>query len=92
MAAEDMDACAEGDVMAVLDLRADDSLRDAGLAREVVNRVQKLRKKAGLQVRGLRSTPRCLPAAACLCHESGRFGRAGFPGYGRRMEAWRGGT
>lgn len=50
LAAEDMDACAEGDVMAVLDLRADDSLRDAGLAREAVNRVQKLRKKAGLQV------------------------------------------
>ncbi len=55
MAAEDMDACAEGDVMAVLDMRQDDNLRDAGLAREVVNRVQKLRKKAGLQVRDLLS-------------------------------------
>ncbi|CAL5221457.1 g3649 [Coccomyxa viridis] len=53
MAAEDMDACAEGDVMAVLDMRPDDSLRDAGLAREVVNRVQKLRKKAGLQASDL---------------------------------------
>ena len=48
---QDMDANAEGEVMAVMDLRADEGLRDAGLAREVVNRVQKLRKKAGLQVR-----------------------------------------
>ena len=46
-----MDANAEGEVMAVLDLRPDEGLRDAGLAREVVNRVQKLRKKAGLQAR-----------------------------------------
>ena len=32
----------------VLDLGTDESLVEAGLAREVVNRVQKLRKKAGL--------------------------------------------
>ena len=32
----------------MLDLGTDDSLVEAGLAREVVNRVQKLRKKAGL--------------------------------------------
>lgn len=69
MAAEDMDACAEGDVMAVLDMRPDDSLRDAGLAREVVNRVQKLRKKAGLQVRIPRS---CLwvVSGSGSCHQS----------------------
>lgn len=50
VAAEEMDAIAEGEVMAVLDLRPDEALREAGLAREVVNRVQKLRKKAGLLV------------------------------------------
>lgn len=46
--AEDMDANGDGEVLAVLDLGTDDSLVEAGLAREVVNRVQKLRKKAGL--------------------------------------------
>ena len=61
----DMDAAAEPGVMAVLDLRADDSLRNAGLAREVVNRVQKLRKKAGLQVSN------CTPST--LAHPSGNW-------------------
>ena len=46
--AEDMDANGDGEVLAVLDLGTDESLVEAGLAREVVNRVQKLRKKAGL--------------------------------------------
>jgi len=36
-------------VLVVLDCHIDDSLKSEGLAREVVNRVQKLRKKAGLQ-------------------------------------------
>eukprot|EP00884_Botryococcus_braunii_P014843 jgi/Botrbrau1/2335/Bobra.39_1s0024.1 len=45
---EDMDADGDGEVLAVLDLRPDISLVEAGVAREVVNRVQKLRKKAGL--------------------------------------------
>lgn len=45
---EDVDANGDGEVLAVLDLGTDDSLVEAGLAREVVNRVQKLRKKAGL--------------------------------------------
>ena len=45
---EEVDANGDGEVLAVLDLGTDDSLVEAGLAREVVNRVQKLRKKAGL--------------------------------------------
>lgn len=45
---DDVDANGDGEVLAVLDLGTDDSLVEAGLAREVVNRVQKLRKKAGL--------------------------------------------
>ncbi|KAK6164026.1 hypothetical protein DH2020_000890 [Rehmannia glutinosa] len=46
---EDMDAKGDGDVLVVLDLRQDDSLYEAGVAREIVNRVQKLRKKAALE-------------------------------------------
>ena len=46
--ADDVDANGDGEVLAVLDLGTDESLVEAGLAREVVNRVQKLRKKAGL--------------------------------------------
>ena len=45
---DDIDANGDGEVLAVLDLGIDESLVEAGLAREVVNRVQKLRKKAGL--------------------------------------------
>jgi isoleucyl-tRNA synthetase len=47
---EDLRAAGDGEVLAVLDLRRDDSLVSAGLARELVNRVQKLRKSAGLVV------------------------------------------
>ncbi|KAL4194516.1 hypothetical protein AMTRI_Chr05g59720 [Amborella trichopoda] len=46
---KDIDAVGDGDVLVVLDLRPDDSLVEAGVAREVVNRIQKLRKKAGLE-------------------------------------------
>ncbi|KAG6500965.1 hypothetical protein ZIOFF_040828 [Zingiber officinale] len=46
---KEIDAAGDGDVLVVLDLRADESLFDAGVAREVVNRIQKLRKKAGLE-------------------------------------------
>ncbi|KAJ8639463.1 hypothetical protein MRB53_016157 [Persea americana] len=46
---KDMDAAGDGDVLVILDLRSDDSLFDAGVAREVVNRIQKLRKKTGLE-------------------------------------------
>jgi isoleucyl-tRNA synthetase len=45
---EEMDAAGDGDVLVILDLRPDDSLFEAGAAREIVNRIQKLRKKAGL--------------------------------------------
>lgn len=45
---EDIEADGDGEVLVVLNFRTDDSLVEAGLAREVVNRVQKLRKKAGL--------------------------------------------
>eukprot|EP00850_Spirogloea_muscicola_P006897 SM000033S12418 [mRNA] locus=s33:848870:857947:- [translate_table: standard] len=47
--ASGIDAATDGDVLVVLDLRPDEELADAGIAREVVNRVQKLRKKAGLE-------------------------------------------
>lgn len=46
---EEMDAGGNGDVLVILDLRPDESLFEAGVAREVVNRIQKLRKKAGLE-------------------------------------------
>jgi len=38
-----------GDALTMLDCLVDAELRSEGLAREVINRVQKLRKKAGLQ-------------------------------------------
>lgn len=46
----ELDAAGDGEVLVVVDLSADESLLAAGTAREVVNRVQKLRKKAGLAV------------------------------------------
>ncbi|CAN6457025.1 unnamed protein product [Victoria cruziana] len=46
---KEIDAAGDGDVLVVLDLRPDESLFEAGVAREVINRVQKLRKKAGLE-------------------------------------------
>eukprot|EP01135_Chromosphaera_perkinsii_P005903 Nk52_evm36s370 gene=Nk52_evmTU36s370 len=38
----------DDDVLVLLDCRFDDDMKDEGTAREVINRVQKLRKKAGL--------------------------------------------
>ncbi|XWS43910.1 hypothetical protein CRYUN_Cryun16bG0145300 [Craigia yunnanensis] len=49
MTVEEMDAAGDGDLLVILDLRPDESLFEAGVAREVVNRIQKLRKKAGLE-------------------------------------------
>ncbi|KAG0481484.1 hypothetical protein HPP92_012342 [Vanilla planifolia] len=46
---KEMDASGDGDVLVILDLRADESLYEAGIAREIINRIQKLRKKAGLE-------------------------------------------
>ncbi|XP_031380711.1 isoleucine--tRNA ligase, cytoplasmic [Punica granatum] len=46
---KEIDAAGDGDVLVILDLRPDESLFEAGVAREVVNRIQKLRKKVGLE-------------------------------------------
>ncbi|VVB01356.1 unnamed protein product [Arabis nemorensis] len=46
---KEIDAAGDGDVLVVLDLRADESLYESGVAREIVNRIQKLRKKSGLE-------------------------------------------
>lgn len=42
------DAAGDGDVLVVLEVSVDDELVEAGVAREVVNRIQKARKAAGL--------------------------------------------
>ncbi|PQM40320.1 isoleucine--tRNA ligase cytoplasmic [Prunus yedoensis var. nudiflora] len=46
---KEIDATGDGDVLVILDLRPDESLFEAGIAREIVNRIQKLRKKAALE-------------------------------------------
>ncbi|GJX71272.1 isoleucine--tRNA ligase, cytoplasmic isoform X2, partial [Tanacetum coccineum] len=46
---EQMDASSDGDVLVIMDLQTDDSLLEEGFAREVVNRIQKLRKKSALE-------------------------------------------
>ncbi|CAH8277599.1 unnamed protein product [Arabidopsis lyrata] len=45
----EIDANGDGDVLVILNLQPDDSLYEAGVAREIVNRIQKLRKKSGLE-------------------------------------------
>ncbi|CAA7012866.1 unnamed protein product [Microthlaspi erraticum] len=45
----EVDAAGDGDVLVILDLRADESLKNEGVAREIVNRIQKLRKLSGLE-------------------------------------------
>jgi isoleucyl-tRNA synthetase len=45
----EIDAAGDGDVLVILDLRADQSLIEAGVAREVVKRIQKLRKSAQIE-------------------------------------------
>lgn len=46
---KEIDGVGDGDVLVILDLRPDKSLFEAGIAREVVNRIQKLRKKIALE-------------------------------------------
>jgi len=47
----DTDVMCDADgLIVILDLRPDQSLADAGLAREIINRIQKLRKITGLQI------------------------------------------
>ncbi|OAY51886.1 hypothetical protein MANES_04G040600v8 [Manihot esculenta] len=46
---KEIDAAGDGDVLVIMDLRPDESLYEAGVAREVVNRIQKLRKKIALE-------------------------------------------
>ncbi|XP_054780469.1 isoleucine--tRNA ligase, cytoplasmic-like [Prosopis cineraria] len=49
MTEKEIDAAGDGDVLVILDLRPDESLFEAGAAREIVNRIQKLRKKSALE-------------------------------------------
>ncbi|KAK3262132.1 hypothetical protein CYMTET_28996 [Cymbomonas tetramitiformis] len=44
---EQMDATSDGDVHVVIDLEVDQEMMAAGHAREIVNKLQKMRKKAG---------------------------------------------
>eukprot|EP00995_Heteronema_vittatum_P010705 NODE_621_length_1260_cov_43.581338_g448_i0.p1 GENE.NODE_621_length_1260_cov_43.581338_g448_i0~~NODE_621_length_1260_cov_43.581338_g448_i0.p1 ORF type:complete len:385 (+),score=200.94 NODE_621_length_1260_cov_43.581338_g448_i0:29-1156(+) len=46
---QNYDTNTNGEALVLMDTRADDTLLQMGLAREFVNRVQKLRKSAGLQ-------------------------------------------
>ncbi|KAF9626113.1 hypothetical protein IFM89_030960 [Coptis chinensis] len=49
IAEKQYDAAGDGDVLVVLDLCPDELLFEARIAREIVNRIQKLRKKADLE-------------------------------------------
>jgi len=47
---EKYEADSEGDILVMLDTTPDEEMLEEGVAREVINRVQKLRKSAGLKV------------------------------------------
>ena len=49
-AESDMDADGDGEVLVIADLRLNEAMLDAKTAREVINRVQKLRKSSGVQI------------------------------------------
>lgn len=67
--AEDMAGETDGEVLAVLDLRVGQEQLEMGLAREVVNRVQKLRKHAGLVATDVVQVG-CLTSSSNLCSSS----------------------
>ena len=46
----EVEGVSESDLVAALDTELDDGLRNEGLARELVNKVQNLRKTAGLDI------------------------------------------
>lgn len=45
---KDLEAACDGPVLVILNTKADQSMQDEGVAREIINRIQKLRKKAQL--------------------------------------------
>ncbi|OXA59375.1 Isoleucine--tRNA ligase, cytoplasmic [Folsomia candida] len=45
---KDLEAACDGPVLVILNTKADQSMQDEGVAREIINRIQKLRKKARL--------------------------------------------
>jgi isoleucyl-tRNA synthetase len=47
---DELDAGGDGEVLVMADLRVDDAMLAARTAREVINRVQKLRKSSGVQI------------------------------------------
>ncbi|XP_015623186.2 isoleucine--tRNA ligase, cytoplasmic-like [Oryza sativa Japonica Group] len=47
---KEIDAAGDGDVLVILDLQVDQSLFEAGVVREVVNKIQKLKKTAQLRL------------------------------------------
>ncbi len=47
---KELDASGDGEVLVLVDLRVDEAMLDSRTAREVVNRVQKLRKSSGVQI------------------------------------------
>ena len=61
--AEELDALGDGDLLVVLDLRADEGLSQARVAREVTTRVQKLRK---VSLHGYRFSRAARPAGPAL--------------------------
>lgn len=44
----ELEAACDGPILVILNTQADQSMQDEGIAREIINRVQKLRKKAHL--------------------------------------------
>ena len=73
MAPEDMDATGDGELLVVLDLRLQAGLAATGLARELLNRVQKLRKRAGLVASDAVDVFYRAPSGPPSCeHETGR--------------------